>query len=932
MKNLLPLLFFTLFSVIIYGQCPPEDEYYFKSQDQVDFFLSSYPNCTSLENHDLIFYIDITDQGAPIDNLDALKNIVEIQYLSFERFEPSNDDSIPTMLSSFRGLENLETVEYLNLSEVDAIINLEGLGNLKKVNGLRIYSCSNLVDLSQIGGLEVEDFLTLGNNPVLKSIAPLVVGAELVHLDVTKNPKLEELAFLSSLSSVGTLLLWQDDISFVENIEETTKNLSISGTDKLVDLSAFRSLRKIAGNFSLYNLSGMTDLAELAGVDCQLNYFSVADCSLSSLDGIEFNTEKLSLRLENNAQLVDLDQLTLLDNYSNVNLTNCPLIRDMKTFSLVDTMAGLTVENMSGLTDLEGLDNLCYLANGLRISSNENLLNFDGLNNLKHIGINVSITDNKVLQEIDALISVETSGSAFISPSLNIFKNPELTSVLGLGSLFYAYNFLWIVENPMLTACNIPSICNTISNAASIIDISSNGPNCDSEEKVENACGDGVQLKVFYDQNQNGIDDDELALTLGELVINDRYTLFPNSEGLIFYYPFPGINELKYTPAEFWENTTTDVIQIDSNDLPSEVQKIGIYPTETIDGLQTYLLDELAICETRYKVLLIVENTGTTTLDVVLYYTGFGDFISASWPFASMTGTELSFELENMLPGQRIEIELEYLAPGIDEIPLGNFYEYALNSEYTNAQGESYVGETQSYEREFLCAYDPNDKQVHPAGVQDENYTLFEEETLQYTIRFQNTGNYFAQDVSITDTLDSNLDLSTFHFIGASHRVTEIKLEENAVQFVFDNIFLPDSVHNEPESHGFLSYTISPRSDLEEFTAIENTAHIYFDNNPAIVTNTTLNTMVSEIPSSGVADPNVDSSLLIFPNPTTDYIYVVLNKEYSDLEYTIHSATGKLVQQGKVEGEVQSIRVSLLPSGLYFISVGDEVQKFVVSR
>jgi hypothetical protein len=54
---------------------------------------------------------------------------------------------------------------------------------------------------------------------------------------------------------------------------------------------------------------------------------------------------------------------------------------------------------------------------------------------------------------------------------------------------------------------------------------------------------------------------------------------------------------------------------------------------------------------------------------------------------------------------------------------------------------------------------------------------------------------------------------------------------------------LPDSTTNAEESQGFLSYRIAIAQPLETGTEINNTASIYFDNNPAVVTNTTWHTI-----------------------------------------------------------------------------------------
>jgi len=81
--------------------------------------------------------------------------------------------------------------------------------------------------------------------------------------------------------------------------------------------------------------------------------------------------------------------------------------------------------------------------------------------------------------------------------------------------------------------------------------------------------------------------------------------------------------------------------------------------------------------------------------------------------------------------------------------------------------------------------------------------------------------------------------------------VTEVDLDTRIVSFNFNDIYLADSFVNEPASHGFVKFSLQTSADIAENTLIENTAGIFFDFNPAIVTNTVGNTFVSSIPLDG---------------------------------------------------------------------------------
>jgi len=79
--------------------------------------------------------------------------------------------------------------------------------------------------------------------------------------------------------------------------------------------------------------------------------------------------------------------------------------------------------------------------------------------------------------------------------------------------------------------------------------------------------------------------------------------------------------------------------------------------------------------------------------------------------------------------------------------------------------------------------------------------------------------------------------------------ITEL-VDEQTLRFRFDDINLPDSTNDEPNSHGFVTFEISPKENLPSGTEIVNSAGIYFDFNEVIYTNEVLNTLVDSIPSA----------------------------------------------------------------------------------
>ena len=77
-----------------------------------------------------------------------------------------------------------------------------------------------------------------------------------------------------------------------------------------------------------------------------------------------------------------------------------------------------------------------------------------------------------------------------------------------------------------------------------------------------------------------------------------------------------------------------------------------------------------------------------------------------------------------------------------------------------------------------------------------------------------------------------------------------------------------------------------------------------------------------------------DAAFTIYPNPTHGALFVetVCTPSLPTQTYRITNLMGQTVQTGNLTAETQQINVSALPKGMYFISVGDVTQKFVVNK
>lgn len=225
--------------------------------------------------------------------------------------------------------------------------------------------------------------------------------------------------------------------------------------------------------------------------------------------------------------------------------------------------------------------------------------------------------------------------------------------------------------------------------------------------------------------------------------------------------------------------------------------------------------------------------------------------------------------------------------------------------------------------RQNVGAYDPNDKQGFPLGYGQEHYIRPGTE-LEYLIRFQNTGTDTAFTVRIADTLSSWLDPATIR-PGASSHPYEFSLSGTGfVEFLFENILLPDSNVNEAASHGFVKFNILPKVTAPLETLIENTAHIYFDFNEAVVTNTTRHRLGENFITVGLWQPQrPEYKIQVSPNPF--YETVVIEVEGLNSTQAIHlqvmDLRGRVVHEETSTGPTISLRKPEWTTGMYLFKM-----------
>jgi len=312
---------------------------------------------------------------------------------------------------------------------------------------------------------------------------------------------------------------------------------------------------------------------------------------------------------------------------------------------------------------------------------------------------------------------------------------------------------------------------------------------------------------------------------------------------------------------------------------------------------------------------IVYRNVGTTVLngDVSITYDDAKmSFLEASETITSQTSNSLTFDYYDLLPFETrtIDVLFNVFTPPTTEIGDVLIFTAVVSpvpGDYTEDDNTFTLDQT------VIGAYDPNDIQVLEG---DEIYVEEIDEYLHYIIRFQNVGTASAINVLVTNELDPNLDWDTLQIENISHFNRVEITDGNQVEFIFNNINLPDSTTNEAESHGYIQYKIKPKSTVDVGDSMSNNANIYFDFNPPVVTNTVTTTVIEDL---SINDNNMNE-IKIYPNPTKGLLNVLTNGSNIE-EIAIINLQGMVLKNVHFKNEID---VSSLSIGIYFIQLSVE--------
>lgn len=369
------------------------------------------------------------------------------------------------------------------------------------------FSTQAQIDSFQInypGCTEIEGNVNIHSSEISNLLGLNVITEICGSLEITA-PQLSGLDGLNNLNVIGGSL-------------SLSGNDSITNLDPLVNLMSINGSLFISGNDMLRNLNGLANLDPNVITWVSIIYNdSLTNCNALSLCNYLSNPTGW-IRIAYNktgcdhpseiadscgiilpclpyGEYIFYDQVQI-DSFK-VNYPNCEemngairirnYISNLHGLDSVSRMDQLHIENTQDLIDMTGLENVSYIG-GLYVWENHSLQDLTGLHNLDSIGSSIWFKDNWVLTSMTGLDSLP-----FMHGSLTITGNPYLTNIEGLSNIDSdSIKKLVIVDNTILSDCDIESICSYLADPGGDIIIQDNNPGCNSQEEVEASCGIGM--------------------------------------------------------------------------------------------------------------------------------------------------------------------------------------------------------------------------------------------------------------------------------------------------------------------------------------------------------------------------------------------------------------------------------------------------------
>lgn len=438
--------------------------------------------------------------------------------------------------------------------------------------------------------------------------------------------------------------------------------------------------------------------------------------------------------------------------------------------------------------------------------------------------------------------------------------------------------------------------------------------------------------KTIFDLNNNGCDVSDLAQPLIKMKINDGTNAgatFTNTSGDYKFYTQAG----NFTVTPEIENptffnitpaTATVNFPLVNNSVSTNnfcLSANGVHPD--LEIVIAPIVPARPGFDAVYKI--VYKNNGnqimTQNYGISFFYNQhLMNFVSATTAPEANIGGALNWSYANLMPfeSRSILVTMNINAPtATNPVNIDDELTFTGNISPQN-------GDENTFDNLFVLnqtvvgSYDPNDIQC----LQGDSAPPSEiGKYLHYLIRFENTGNYHAENVVVKETIDlAKYDIESLQVLGTSHAV-DARVKGNIAEFIFQNINLDSG------GHGNVLLKLKSKSTLVAGDQVSKKASIYFDYNFPIVTNDA-NTVFQTL---SIGEHHLDNSIKMYPNPANEFVSVKASGLIKSVEF--YDVQGRILQTNLVNERETKLELSKYASGIYYVKIktdkGYKVEKLV---
>lgn len=441
-----------------------------------------------------------------------------------------------------------------------------------------------------------------------------------------------------------------------------------------------------------------------------------------------------------------------------------------------------------------------------------------------------------------------------------------------------------------------------------------------------------ISGKLYLDANGNSAQDSmEIPLpglkiteqSTGRFAYSDKfgnYTIMVRDIGnyntstpsLLLYTPFPTVN------VSFFNS----ILQVDS------LNDFAFQPSGSVDDVYVTITALESIhsgFNSYYEINYGNHGVNSVTPTVVFYPDSNFSYQASTVQPDLVSNDSLLWNLPSLAPFQSGRIIVTVYTN--TNLPLGTMISSSVHIDPT--QSDAYPANNTSINNSMTTGwFNPND-----INVSEDTLTptqLSNGVWLEYLIRFQNATNTPVSSVRILNPIDTNkLDISTLELMDYSHQVdlSWINYQKN-LQFLFNDIYLPNSNIDIPLSHGFVKYRIRPKASVSVGDSISNYAAIFMGPLDPITTNSTKTYIL--LPTGFSSAYPLPNKLHVFPNPTENTLNITgIHLENGKAQLRLTDIYGKLILEKTITSITTTLETNQLSSGIYLVQSGELRATFV---